>query len=331
MKGIRNAVCCVMALALFTLSVSGCTSNNEKNGSESTDSTDSTEDTSGAEDTTVTEEFTSQVLNYEDMSVANVMSFNIYYKDVTGRAEDIIDFIHRGNADVMGLQEVSVDWRDYLNEALIHTGKYACYGYGRYGGEWSDEAVQSGDQWSLILYKPDVYELIDSGHFWCSSTPEMYSSQWSDGTVSDFPRSINWVMLRDKETGSEFVFVNAHLDPDNETVRINSAVLIVDMMRQIADGRLCVMVGDWNSGLTKPTYAYITSNGFSDVRFTAEETTDIGTFQDWGQRDESSWAYGDIIFASVESAKVKMFNVLTDTYDGVFISDHCPIVAKIYY
>jgi endonuclease/exonuclease/phosphatase family metal-dependent hydrolase len=246
-------------------------------------------------------------------------------------AANIIDLIRKGSADVFGLQEVSVEWRDYLNKAFVDTGDYAAYGFGRYGGDWSSKALQSGEQFSLILYKKAKYDLVKSGHFWTSSTPDVYSARWSDGLVSKFPRSINWVMLKDKETGGEFVFVNNHLDPEDETVRVNSAALITQRMKQVADGRLCVLVGDWNTGFTKPSYAKITSNGFKDVRSIAAETTDTGTFSDWGKRDKSSWAFGDIIFASNDLAKVKKFDVLTDTYDGDYITDHCPVIAEIYY
>lgn len=322
MKKIRSVVCCALMLQLFLLTIAGCASNTASTGS-------TVKSSSVAESTS--EDTSSEAVNYDDMSLANILSYNVYYKDVQARAANIIDLIKKGAADVIGLQEVSVDWQSYLNEAFVNSGDYGYYGFGRYGGEWNGSSLQSGEQFSLILYKTEKYELVKSGHFWCSSTPDIYSAQWTDGIKSEFPRCINWVMLKDKVTGDEFVFVDAHLDPDNETVRVYSAQLIVQKMTQIAEGRLCVMVGDWNSGLTKPSYAQITSNGFSDVRSIAVETTKIGTFNDWGKREKTSWAFGDIIFASKGLAQVKKFNVLDDTYDGEYMSDHCPVVAEIYY
>lgn len=258
-----------------------------------------------------------------------LMCYNIYYKDVADRSDEIQDLILKNDPDVLMLQEVSVDWIPYLQSFMQENG-YSYYGYGRYGGELSASDLQSGDQFTPVLWKTDKYDLKDSGHFWLSSTPDVYSAAWIDGTVSNFPRCVNWVILQDKETGGEFMAICAHTDPENDVVRTNSSNLIVEKAKEIAGDIPVVMAGDWNMSITDTAYLAVAENGFPDVRFEAEETTYSGSFNAWGERADDNYAFGDHIFIS-DNMGAKSFEVVNDYYDGVHISDHCPLLAELYY
>lgn len=260
---------------------------------------------------------------------ANIMSYNVYYQDVADRSADIQDLILKNDPDVLLLQEVSVDWIPYLQGFMQENG-YSYYGYGRYGGEMSASDLQSGDQFTPVLWKTDKYDLKDSGHFWLSSTPDTYSAAWLDGTVSKFPRCVNWVILQDKETGGEFMAVCVHTAPDSVQVRTNSSNLIVEMANEIRGDRPVVMGGDWNMQLTDEAYLAVTENGYPDVRMLAEDTTYSGSFNAWGERADDNFAFGDHIFVS-ENVAAKKFEVVDDYYDGVHISDHNPISTEIYF
>ena len=260
---------------------------------------------------------------------ANVLCYNIYYQDVADRSADIQDLILKNDPDVLLLQEVSVDWIPYLQSFMQENG-YSYYGYGRYGGELSASDLQSGDQFTPVLWKTDKYDLKDSGHFWLSSTPETYSAAWLDGTVSKFPRCVNWVILQDKETGGEFMAVCVHTDPESEQVRTNSSNLIVQMVNEIRGDRPAIIGGDWNMKLTDEAYLAVTEGGYPDVRMIAEETTHGGSFNAWGERADDNFAFGDHIFVS-DNVAAKKFEVVDDYYDGVHISDHNPLFAELYF
>lgn len=258
-----------------------------------------------------------------------VLCYNIYYMDVADRSENIQDLILKNDPDVLMLQEVSVDWIPYLQSFMSENG-YSYYGYGRYGGELSATDLQSGDQFTPVLWKTDKYDLKDSGHFWLSSTPENYSAAWLDGTVSKYPRCVNWVILQDKETGGEFMAVSIHTDPESEQVRTNSSNLAVQMVNEIRGDRPAIIAGDWNMKLTDEAYLAVTEGGFPDVRMIAEDADLGGSFNAWGERADDNFAFGDHIFVS-DNMAAKTFKVVDDYYDGVHISDHNPLYTELYY
>ena len=277
-----------------------------------------------------TEEITEAGPNYSAYeSQVKVLCYNIYYQDVDGRQENIRDLMTKQDADVLLLQEVSVSWIPYLFQFMEETG-YSYYGYGRHGGELSDPEVGSGDQFVPILWKTDKYDLVESGHFWLSSTPdEVKSAAWVDGIISKYPRCVNWVILKDKAPGGEFVAMNIHTDPESDRVRTNSCALAAEKLETIAAGRPVVVGGDWNMGLIDSGYAVMTGSGYADCRVVAEDAHMGGSYNAWGDRAEDNFAYGDHIFISKMAAEI--FHVVDHRYDGEHISDHNPLLAILYY
>ncbi len=260
---------------------------------------------------------------------ATVMCYNIFYKDVADRSADIQDLILKSDPDILLLQEVSVEWIPYLQTFMSENG-YSYYGYGRHGGELSDPAVANGDQFTPVLWKTGKYDLVDSGHYWLSSTPESYSAAWVDGIVSKYPRCVNWVILKDKETGGEIMATSIHTDPESEQVRTNSSNLTVQMTTEIRGERPAVIAGDWNMKLSDEAYKVVVDGGYPDLRTIAEESSMGGSFNAWGERADDNFAFGDHIFVS-EDVGAKYFKVVDDYYDGVHISDHNPLLTEIYY
>ena len=172
---------------------------------------------------------------------------------------------------------------------------------------------------------------MESGHFWLSSTPEeVKSAAWVDGTISKYPRCVNWVVLKDKETGGELFVMNIHTDPESDMVRTNSCALAVEKMKELSGNRPVVVGGDWNMGLTDTGYRILTESGYLDVRIQAEDTVYGGSFNAWGDRSDDNFAYGDHIFMS-ENVAAEKYEVVNDYYDGEHISDHNPLLAILYY
>jgi len=308
----------ILIMLGITLLLTACNNSDQADSqSQQTESQEETENVSEGKD----------LSQYENK--VKLMCYNIFYKDVADRSADIQDLILKNDPDVLMLQEVSVDWIPYLQD-FMSANNYSYYGYGRYGGELSATDLQSGDQFTPILWKTEKYELKESGHFWLSSTPEVYSAAWVDGTVSKFPRCVNWVILQDKETGGEFMALCIHTDPESEVVRTNSSQLTVEMVKEISKGRPVVMAGDWNMSITDAAYLAVTEGGYPDVRFEAGETTYSGSFNAWGERADDNYAFGDHIFMS-DNMGAKFFEVVNDYYDGVHISDHNPLLTELYY
>src|SRR3712207_9143021 len=61
---------------------------------------------------------------------------------------------------------------------------------------------------NAIFFDAERLELLSSGGFWLSETPERYSASWGTRVV----RSANWVCLRLSETGLTFLHLNTHLE-----------------------------------------------------------------------------------------------------------------------
>lgn len=272
-------------------------------------------------------------LDKSEMAYMTVYCHNVYYLDMDRRADNMLDLFKKMDGDVILLQEVSQGWIPYI-ERFMEENNYSYYAYGRYGGEFLDEELEDGDAFSPILWKTDKYDLVDSGHFWFSSTPDIVrSAKWIDGTNSDFPRCQCWVILRDKETGREIVVASVHTDAYNATVRLYSCDLLVKMMDEISEGRPVVMGGDWNMGYETASYELMQENGYPDIRYSAEITTMSGAWNNFGQIPDDELSVGDLIFISEGNIDAEVFRVLTeeDVYDGEHISDHCPIFAEFYY
>lgn len=316
----KKALILILALILL-LSAVGCggtgTDVPEETGPQQTEDT-------GKEEGEETVDFSSYA------SQLRLLCYNVYYKDVDRRAPSIQDLILKQDPDVLMLQEVSVDWIPHIQQFMADNG-YSYYGYGRYGGEMSAGDLDSGDQFVPILWKTKKYELVKSGHFWLSSTPEeVKSAAWVDGTISKYPRCVNWVILKDLTTGGEFLALNIHTDPESDMVRTNSCQLTVEMLKDLAGELPVVMGGDWNMGLTDTGYQIVTQSGYPDVRIKAVDTVYGGSFNNWGERADDNFAYGDHIFMS-ENMAAEKFEVVNDYCDGEHISDHNPLLAVLYY
>ena len=106
-------------------------------------------------------------------------------------------------AHFLCLQEVTPTWRGYFEEDLAGYDSVFMY-----RGAESLEAVP-------IYWRRDFAELLDSGHFWLSETPEVESYGWGAGCL----RIATYGHFRIRETGRELAVVNTHLDWESRSAR----------------------------------------------------------------------------------------------------------------
>jgi endonuclease/exonuclease/phosphatase family metal-dependent hydrolase len=231
------------------------------------------------------------------------------------RKENVKALIQYHDFDIMGTQE---GFKHQLEDLLEMPG-YAYTGSGR------DDGRDAGEH-SAIVYKEDRFEVIDSGDFWLSETPDKPGLGW-DATCCN--RIASWAKFRDKNTGKEFYVFNAHFDHQGVVARQESGKLMVKKIKEIAKDAPAICTGDFNStpeteqikalssllndaySVTKmPPYGPVgTSNGF---RFTAPLKNRI-----------------DYVFVS-DHFEVSKYAVLTDAKDQRYPSDHLPVVATVH-
>ncbi|MBK5720527.1 endonuclease/exonuclease/phosphatase family protein [Dysgonomonas sp. Marseille-P4677] len=259
----------------------------------------------------------------------NVMSFNIrldhagdslnswqYRKDVAGK------IIKDNDIDVLGTQEVLLNQLNDLKERLP---EYTAIGVGR------DDGKEAGE-FSAIFYKKDKFTEVKSGNFWLSETPDIAGSK---GWDASYVRVATWAILKDKESTNKFLIINTHLDNDGLLARIEGGNLLLEKAKELGKDIPVILTGDFNDTPDSETIKNITNTNsskyFKNSRTIAAEVSGTDwTFHDFGRLAEDERPCLDYIFVS-NRASVSNFQVLADSINGIYISDHKAIMATIQY
>ncbi|MCE1199290.1 MAG: endonuclease/exonuclease/phosphatase family protein [Marinilabiliales bacterium] len=230
------------------------------------------------------------------------------------RKEALRSLIRFHDFDLFGTQEGLI----HQLKEIAQPGDLAFTGHGREDGK------EAGEH-SAIFYKKDRFELLDSGDFWLSETPDKPSLGW-DATCCS--RICSWGKFRDKQDGKRFYFFSVHFDHQGVEARRQSGILMVKKIRMIAGDTPAICVGDFNS--TPDTEQIQTMQGLlSDARQITLQPPygPEGTFNSFKfAQPEASRI--DYIFLS-KGIRVDQYGVLTDSYQARYPSDHFPVTAKI--
>ena len=213
--------------------------------------------------------------------------------------------------DAFGLQEAMLPHMQYIDSVCP---QYARVGVGRSDGK-------EGGEFVTIYYNKERFDLLDSGTFWLSETPDQVSQGWD----AALPRITTWVKLRDKATKRKFFYFNTHFDHKGKTARVESSKLIVEKIREIAGKKATVVLtGDFNieseNEALQPLY-----DNMSAARRCAPITDNKGTYNGWGLLKRNTVI--DHIFYDGRKVKCNAFRTLDGDYGAKFISDHFPLEA----
>lgn len=249
-----------------------------------------------------------------------VMSYNVYVVSTGSNAHEkrepgVTATVRSVMPDVVGFQEVDYDWLTRLTAGLP---EYSYVGRGR-------EKEETDGEYSPVFYKTEKYNLLNSGTFWFSNTPDKASIAW--GTV--FKRICTWAVLEDKETGFTFAVFNSHWDHISYISRNNSASLLLQKIEEYAPDLPVVITGDFNCEANTVAYEKLINGGFVDSMYVAAETADIGTYHGYtGKSTEGELPIDHILFLD-EHGFANAYRVITDEYDGRYPSDHFAIVSEL--
>ncbi|PHY21739.1 endonuclease/exonuclease/phosphatase family protein [Caulobacter sp. BP25] len=249
-----------------------------------------------------------------------VMSYNIRYDNPDDRpdwrarrgpmARQVAFFA----PDILGLQEALMPMVEDLSRALPG---YAHYGVGRDDGAAKGEAT-------TVFYRADRFERVLAQTRWCSPTPERPGKAYD----AALPRTYTRLVLRDRASGLLWDVRNAHLDHVGAESRRLCARQILDQAAW-PDSRLIVL-GDFNSAPGDPPHAVLAGKD-SPLRDAREASPIVfgpaGTFNDFSPGAPPT---GPIDYVFVDrKLKISRFATLTDTDNGLAISDHFPIIVEI--
>lgn len=273
----------------------------------------------------------SMVTSAQDFTVA---TFNIRnhnkgdYKTYDGwdqRKQAMCSLLNYESPDFFGCQEVKLD---QINDMLALMPEYAYIGVAREDGK------QEGE-YTPIFYKKDRLELLKSGNFWLSETPDVPSKGWD----AMYKRVCTWAYFKDKVTKRRFYYFNTHFDHIGTTARLESAKLIMQKMKEFAKTNEPVfLTADFNVDQFTDSYAILANSDLLKDCYTSAKFrfAPNGSYNDFNTELYTDRRI-DHIFVS-KKVNVERYAILNDTdwragADGNKVrhalSDHYPVFAKV--
>lgn len=258
-----------------------------------------------------------------------VMTFNIRYDNPgdgvnawPNRKDWVASLIRFHGADAVGVQEALLRQLTDLDARLPG---WARVGVGRADG-------REGGEFSAILYRTDRLELVESGTFWLSPTPEVAGSKGWDTAIE---RVATWARFRDRRTGCRVLHLNTHLDHMGEQARQEGARLIRRRLASLAGGLPVIVTGDFNTTPSSFAYRIMTRDTIPGAiaplgdAFSSSRTGHYGPTSSWtafkaiepGRRIDYVMVSRDV--------DVLAHGILSDSWDGRFPSDHMPVLAVL--
>lgn len=255
-----------------------------------------------------------------------VMTFNIRYDEPRdgvnawpNRKQKVADVIRFHKADLVGVQEALLTQLKDLEKLLPD---FASCGVGRTDGKDAGE-------FSAILYRRSRFMLIATNTFWLSESPEKPGSKGWDAAL---PRIVTWAKFKDRVTGKTFVHFNTHFDHIGEKARAESSSLILKKAGEIHGSGPFIVTGDFNvtenSGAYKTIMAGTPTVKLADARYASVNGHFGGSSTFTAFKEPEPGRKIDYIFVR-EGIKVLEHGVLSDRWDGLWASDHLPVIAEI--
>lgn len=251
----------------------------------------------------------------------NVMSFNLRYDNpgdsITAwpnRKDDVAALIRYHEADLIGVQEAMLHQLKDLEQRLPD---HSWLGVGRDDGK-------TGGEFSAIIYNKHLFQVLDTGTFWLSPTPDEPSKGWDAAIV----RVCTWAKMKNRHTGKDFFAFNTHYDHIGEEARRKSSELIVQQIRRIAGKLPVILTGDFNAEPESQAYQTIIES-LTDAR-NLSENPPYGPYGTWNGFDHNADLTRriDYIFVN-EKVQVRKYAVLSDAKNNRYPSDHLPVMAEV--
>jgi endonuclease/exonuclease/phosphatase family metal-dependent hydrolase len=259
----------------------------------------------------------------------NVMTFNIRLSTLSDsanawiyRADKVSSQILFHEADIIGVQEaLHSQMLDLQND--LNGFKYV--GVGRADGK------QDGE-YSAIFYNTKKIQLLASKTFWLSETPTVPGSKSWDAAIT---RIVTWAKFKDKKTNKTFFVFNTHFDHMGKVARRESAKLLLKKINEIAGKLPVIVTGDFNSKPSdEPIQVLVNAESALKLIDTKTITKQphygpTGTFNAFGPKEINDEPI-DYIFIK-NGFKVSKHATLSQTWNGLFSSDHFPVFARLHF
>lgn len=228
------------------------------------------------------------------------------------RRESLVNAILKQNPSIILIQEAEWGQMLYLDDMFP--------GFARAAFPNVEEKEKS--EYVIVYYKESDFELVDSGHFWLSPTPDEISVGWN---AAQTPRDATWAVLKDKFTERDILVCSAHLEYARKFIS-HALPLLQNRLHAISQYKMPIIVGgpffvEENDELLKNFY-----RDYQDAVIDCESTGSGKTYNDFGARSFNS---DHILYRGFKGDKYSL--VTTRNSDGGYISDHYPMSVKLSY
>ncbi|TCL43713.1 endonuclease/exonuclease/phosphatase family metal-dependent hydrolase [Harryflintia acetispora] len=233
------------------------------------------------------------------------------------------DIIRDSGAAIIGVQEVLPQMRQDIRNLLTD---YSIFGVGRMMGK-----KPKNDEHADIILKNDDVEVTWYKTFWLSKKPDTVSRAY----FAMFPRICTVAVVKLKKSGRRIRVFNTHFDHVCWMARTLGVRMILDYINQtnLDDPLPTIVMGDFN--------AHPNSTAVKIIREQMHEYRNVHLKDVYGVLDSVFNTYHgskgkikprsspiDYIFVSDEFEVVDV-NIDTQSRDGVYPSDHYPVMATL--
>ncbi len=247
-----------------------------------------------------------KVMSFNLRTDTKVDGINQFFK----RTHRVKEAIEKENPDLIGFQEGKDAMRKWVRDEFPG---YYVLGCGREKNYYGESA--------FVAIRKDMFEVITLDDFWLSSETKIPGSRFGIDQ-SSCPRITTCVRLISPELSTPFWFYNTHLDHKGSTARLLGSCALMTDIQTRTNGEKYVLTGDFNAIPGTPEIDFIVNAGAKDL------TSEMGgTFHDYGRREVKSKI--DYIFTNASGSPEESYIVEDSPKDGVYISDHNPIVGFI--
>ena len=223
------------------------------------------------------------------------------------RSHRVLKTIRDEAPDLIGFQEDKDEMRAFLRKNLP---EYTILGCGS-----TAKLHHAGNS---IAYKTDRFELIDLETRWFSETPTVFGSTYG-GDQSQYPRCYRHARLHALDCGEVIDLINLHTDHEGENARVLESRQLAEVVRS-CNGEKIFVTGDFNAKPDSEEIRLITEDGSLGLLDATKQIP--GTFHAYGKISNCKVDY---IFSNMLCAQSYAVEDIPE--DGVYISDHNPVIA----
>ena len=225
------------------------------------------------------------------------------------RAPLLIENLRSAEPDVICFQEVTAIHYSYFMRTLSGYDSVIRY----------RDLIPVLSEGCPVFYNTNRFDLVKSGSFWLSETPERMSKDWNSGSY----RICSYVVLSQKTDGKQFAVFSTHLDNESDEARINGVNVMLDKLREFGDIP-AIFAGDFNTTESGLAYKAVTEV-LDDAKYRTGDSDSGATYHAYGREGVSL----DYFMISKTGINVEQFRIIRTDYDGVYPSDHYQIMMKM--